>query len=191
MGICGVDQAASLDMLVLQNEVIHYVESVMRAVEVSADTLGLDVITEVGPGGTFIDQPHTAAHFRHELWFPKLLDRNYYQAWADNGARSTEDRCRLEKGNHPQKPTRPNQLRRSWPARSTTSLPLPTARCGKIIMSVKALYALRSMLNAQRTSDGTRFIRRSGSVSPASGDVQILDHPVVADFLSVRTAMRR
>jgi len=97
MGICGVDQAASLDMLVLQNEVIHYVESVMRAVEVSADTLGLDVITEVGPGGTFIDQPHTAAHFRRELWFPKLLDRNYYQAWADNGARSTEDRCRLEK----------------------------------------------------------------------------------------------
>ncbi len=97
MGICGVDQAASLDMLVLQNEVIHYVESVMRKVELSDDTLGLDVIAEVGLGGTFIDQPHTAAHFRHELWFPKLLDRNYYQAWADNGARSTADRCRQEK----------------------------------------------------------------------------------------------
>jgi len=97
MGICGVDQAASLDMLVLQNEVIHYVESVMRKVELSDDTLGLDAITEVGPGGTFIDQPHTAEHFRRELWFPKLLDRNYYQAWVDNGARSTEDRCHREK----------------------------------------------------------------------------------------------
>lgn len=97
MGICGVDQAASLDMLVLQNEVIQYVESAMRNVELSDDTLGLDIIEEVGPGGTFIDQPHTAGHFRHELWFPKLLDRNYYQAWVDNGARSTEDRCRRKK----------------------------------------------------------------------------------------------
>ncbi|MDP2989334.1 MAG: trimethylamine methyltransferase family protein, partial [Kiritimatiellota bacterium] len=63
LGICGVDQAASLDMLVLQNEVIRYVESVVRKVELSDDTLGLDIIAEVGPGGTFIDQPHTAEHF--------------------------------------------------------------------------------------------------------------------------------
>jgi trimethylamine--corrinoid protein Co-methyltransferase len=97
MGISGVDQASSLDMLVFQNEVIAYVESVQRTMEVSDETLGLDVIEEVGPGGTFIDHPHTAAHFRRELWFPRLLDRDYYQAWMDAGARSMEDRCRETK----------------------------------------------------------------------------------------------
>ena len=94
MGISGVDQATSLDMLLLQNEIISYVESVCRPIEISDETLGLDVLAEVGPKGTFMDQMHTAEHFRRELWFPTLLDRNYYDAWLDAGASSTEQRCR-------------------------------------------------------------------------------------------------
>ena len=97
MGICGVDQASSLDKLVLQEEVISYVESVMRNVEITDETLGLDVIEQAGPGGTFIDKMHTVEHFRNELWFPKLLDRNFYQAWLDGGATDTAQRCRERK----------------------------------------------------------------------------------------------
>ena len=93
MGISGVDQASSLDMLVMQHEVISYVESVMRESDFSDEAFGLDVIKQVGPGGTFIDQIHTVEHFRKELWFPKLLDRNYFQAWLNSGAVSMEDRC--------------------------------------------------------------------------------------------------
>jgi trimethylamine--corrinoid protein Co-methyltransferase len=36
---------------------------------------------------------HTAEHFRKELWFPQVLDRQFYQAWADAGATDTEQRC--------------------------------------------------------------------------------------------------
>ncbi len=97
MGISGVDQAASLDMLVLQNEVISYVGSTLREFEISDETLGLAVTEEVGPGGTFIDSEHTALHFRNELWFPRLLDRQYYQAWKDAGASSLEEHCRERK----------------------------------------------------------------------------------------------
>lgn len=97
MGISGVDQASSLDMLLMQNEAISYVESVMRELDFSDEAFGLDVIEQVGPGGTFIDQVHTAQHFRRELWFPELLDRNYYQAWLDGGARTMEERCRERK----------------------------------------------------------------------------------------------
>jgi trimethylamine--corrinoid protein Co-methyltransferase len=93
MGICGVDQAASLDILVMQNEVISYVESVSRQVEISDDTLGLDIIAKIGIGGTFIDTEFTVDHFRRELWFPVLLDRNYYEAWLDAGGKSMEERC--------------------------------------------------------------------------------------------------
>jgi trimethylamine--corrinoid protein Co-methyltransferase len=93
MGICGVDQATSLDMLVLQNEIIGYVESTMREAPFSDEALGLDVIDSVGPGGSFIDTVHTVEHCRKELWVPQLLDREYYQAWRDAGAWSMEDRC--------------------------------------------------------------------------------------------------
>jgi trimethylamine--corrinoid protein Co-methyltransferase len=94
MGISGVDQAASLDMLVFQHEVISFVESVMREVEISDETLALDEIIEVGPGGRFIDREHTIRHFKKELWFPTLLDRRYYQQWLDSGAIGTEQRVR-------------------------------------------------------------------------------------------------
>jgi trimethylamine--corrinoid protein Co-methyltransferase len=97
MGISGVDQASSLDILVLQDEVIAYVESVMRECDFSDEALALDEIAAVGPGGTFIDRVHTARHFRRELWFPRLLDREYYQAWLDAGAVSTEECCRQRK----------------------------------------------------------------------------------------------
>jgi len=97
MGISGADQATSLDMLVLQNEVISYAQSVNRQMTIDTDTLALDVIDQVGPKGTFIDQEHTVMHFREELWFPELLDRNFYDAWKDSGATSMADRCRTRK----------------------------------------------------------------------------------------------
>ena len=97
MGISGVDQASSLDMLVLQDEVIGYVESALRQIDFSDEALGLEEIEAAGPGGTFIDRDHTVAHFRRELWFPRLLDRSFYGAWRDGGATSTEERCRRRK----------------------------------------------------------------------------------------------
>lgn len=94
MGIAGVDQAASLDMLIWQHEVIEYVERVMRSFEVNQETLALDLIDQVGPGGTFIDQPHTAEHFREELWMPQLLDRDYWQQWDSAGRPDAAERAR-------------------------------------------------------------------------------------------------
>ncbi len=95
MGISGVDQATSLGILMLQDEIIGYVESTMREMDFSDEAFGFDVIDEVGPGGSFIDTEHTVSRFRQELWQPRLLDREFYQAWKDAGAKSTEQRCEL------------------------------------------------------------------------------------------------
>jgi trimethylamine--corrinoid protein Co-methyltransferase len=97
LGICGVDQASSLDMLLVQHEIIRYVESTLRDIDFSDEAMGLDVLEQVGPGGVFIGTDHTAKRFRHELWFPRLLDRRFYQSWLDEGGTSMEDRCRVEK----------------------------------------------------------------------------------------------
>lgn len=95
MGICGVDQASSLDILVMQSETISYVESLQRDIEFNDETFAIDLIEEVGPGGVFIDTLYTAQHFRKELWFPSLLDRDYYKTWKEKGAKSLEERCRI------------------------------------------------------------------------------------------------
>jgi trimethylamine--corrinoid protein Co-methyltransferase len=93
LGICGVDQGASLPMLVLQNEAIGYVERIMRGIEISDEAFGLDVIRSVGHDGTFLAELHTVQHFRKELWFPQLLDREYWSNWVEKGASKMHERC--------------------------------------------------------------------------------------------------
>ena len=95
LGICGVDQATSLDMLVLQHEIIGYVERAVREVDVSAEALAVDLVDEVVRNeGSFLDTEHTVRRMRPELWMPEVLDREYYQGWLDAGAKSSEQRCR-------------------------------------------------------------------------------------------------
>jgi len=93
LGICGVDQGASPVILVMQHEAMAYVERIMRGFELSDETFALDVIRSVGPGGTFLAEPHTVRHFRQELWFPQLLDREYWSNWMEQGATKMHDRC--------------------------------------------------------------------------------------------------
>ncbi len=93
LGICGVDQGASLVMLIVQHELLGYVERIMRGIEVSDELLGLDVIRSVGHDGTFLAEPHTVQHFRQELWFPQLLDREFWSNWVAQGASTMYNRC--------------------------------------------------------------------------------------------------
>lgn len=97
MGICGADQGASLDILMLQNEIISFAESVLRPINLSDEAIGLAEIEDAGPGGTFIDREHTVEHFRKELWFPQLLDRQFFQAWRESGAADMATRCAQRK----------------------------------------------------------------------------------------------
>jgi trimethylamine--corrinoid protein Co-methyltransferase len=60
----------------------------MDGITVNDETLALDVIRTVGPGGNFLKQKHTRQHMR-ELWQPRLMDRRPYGQWEDkrDGAR--------------------------------------------------------------------------------------------------------
>ncbi|MHC4395162.1 MAG: trimethylamine methyltransferase family protein [Planctomycetota bacterium] len=92
LGIAGVDQASSLEMLVFQHEVIEYVERIMRGFKVDDEHLATEVIDRVGPGGSFIDQMHTVGHFRSELWMPTILDRSYWPQWQEAGGIDIADK---------------------------------------------------------------------------------------------------
>ncbi|MGC8874058.1 MAG: trimethylamine methyltransferase family protein, partial [Chloroflexia bacterium] len=55
---------------------------------VNDETLALDAIREVGPGGNFLKHRHTKQHMR-EIWVPRLFDRRPYEVWEErrDGAR--------------------------------------------------------------------------------------------------------
>jgi trimethylamine--corrinoid protein Co-methyltransferase len=85
---------ASYEMLVSMDEVVGTVKRFMEGVEVSEETLALDVIDRVGPGGHFLGEMHTLRHFR-ENWYPKLYDRRNRAGWEDGGQLTLGDRARV------------------------------------------------------------------------------------------------
>ncbi|GFP27999.1 trimethylamine---corrinoid protein Co-methyltransferase [Candidatus Hakubella thermalkaliphila] len=76
----------SQELLVLSDEIIGMVKRVVRGVEVNEETLALDIIHKVGPGGNFLGEDHTLRHFRTEAWYPRLLDRRMYLDWVGGGS---------------------------------------------------------------------------------------------------------
>ena len=52
----------------------------------------LDLIDEVGPGGSFIATPETAKRCREEIYTSDLIDRNAWTTWQENGAETMLDR---------------------------------------------------------------------------------------------------
>ena len=93
-GIAGVDQASSLEMLVFQHEVIEYIERIMHSFTIDDETLALDLIDRLGPGGTFIAEEHTVKHFREEIWMPAILDRLYWDQWEQIGRPSIDKKVK-------------------------------------------------------------------------------------------------
>jgi trimethylamine--corrinoid protein Co-methyltransferase len=82
----------SLPMLVLVDEIIGMVKRIMRGIEVNRETIMLDLVEQIGPGGYFIDEPRSAALARREVWMPTVLDRNQHAIWEPAGAKDTQQR---------------------------------------------------------------------------------------------------
>ncbi len=93
MGICGADQGASLAQLIIDNEILGYVKRIQKRFEVDENTLGFETMKKVGIGGNYLTQEHTLLHYRNEIWIPELLDRNNFETWKSEGAKTILDRA--------------------------------------------------------------------------------------------------
>ena len=85
---------ASLVELVIDDELCKAMLTSIRGVEINDETLALDVIHKVGPGGHYLAQKHTMNHFMKEQFIPELIDRSGYAEWKKNGEKTLVDRAR-------------------------------------------------------------------------------------------------
>lgn len=88
----------SLEMIVMADEIIHWIKRFMQGVVVDEETLAVDQIDKVGLDDDFLALDHTNAHFRED-WYPSLLNRKNHQDWKDAGGLSLRQRAkeRIEK----------------------------------------------------------------------------------------------
>jgi trimethylamine--corrinoid protein Co-methyltransferase len=92
-GLLYAARVFGLDEMVLDAEVFGLVRHLGGGLLVDDETLAVDVIGAVGPGGNFLAETHTVAHMR-ELWQPRLFDRGTWEDWEAAGRPSARDRAR-------------------------------------------------------------------------------------------------
>lgn len=94
VGFLDCAEIGSLESLVMNEEIISMSRWLLRGIEVSDDTLLLDLIDEVGPGGEFVSLKETARRCRLEVWQPSLMDRQTWASWEAQGALTMQRRIR-------------------------------------------------------------------------------------------------
>ncbi|MBN1535431.1 MAG: trimethylamine methyltransferase family protein [Anaerolineales bacterium] len=85
----------SFEMIVLTDELVAMVDNFIKGIEVSPDTLMVEELNTVGPGGNFLSTKATRSHFR-SYWFPTLLDRKIRATWLEKGATTLGQRLNLK-----------------------------------------------------------------------------------------------
>lgn len=76
---------ASLEGMVITDEFIDLNRKVVDGIEVSKETLAVDTVAEVGPGGHFMTSEHTYRHMRSGQWRPSVFNRQGYDKWEEEG----------------------------------------------------------------------------------------------------------
>lgn len=86
--------STSLLQLVIADEVIGQVKRIIKGIEVNKETLAVDIIEKVGPGGHFMAEEHTFENFKKEWWFPSIFSRERYDDWVAKGQPDLAERAK-------------------------------------------------------------------------------------------------
>jgi trimethylamine--corrinoid protein Co-methyltransferase len=78
---------------VIDDEIAMMLRRLGRGFEFAPEEMALDVLAEVGPGGTFMFHEHTVEHMRSTNYVPTLADRDPREKWAENGGLDTQARA--------------------------------------------------------------------------------------------------
>lgn len=86
--------STSLLQMVIADEVIGQVKQIVKGIEVNKETLAVDLIEKVGPGGHYLTEEHTYENFKKHWWFPTIFNRRRYDFWAAEGKPDLADLAR-------------------------------------------------------------------------------------------------
>ncbi|CAB1083466.1 hypothetical protein D1AOALGA4SA_11029 [Olavius algarvensis Delta 1 endosymbiont] len=92
----------SPEFMVLADEIVDVVRHYMEGIPVTEETLAVDLIDYVGPGGHYLTEEFTLKNFRM-MKYSDLFERMGYERWKKEGARKFEQRLQeltLEKMKH-------------------------------------------------------------------------------------------
>ena len=94
IGYIDYGMTASLELVVIVDEYLSLNRRIFAGVEVSPETLAVEAIRQVGPGGDFLGSKHTAKHVRTAQWRPSIINRQGYVRWQEEGGLDLREKAR-------------------------------------------------------------------------------------------------
>jgi len=77
---------ASFEKLLIDAEMLEMMAAWTKGLEVNSETIGLDAIAEVGPGGHFFGTKHTLERYENAFYSPVLSDWSNFESWQERGS---------------------------------------------------------------------------------------------------------
>jgi trimethylamine--corrinoid protein Co-methyltransferase len=84
---------AGYEKFIIDIEVLQLLDAFMGGFTLDDESLALEAIEQVGPGGHFFGTPHTMERYRTAFYRPLLSDWQNYGNWAESGALTAADRA--------------------------------------------------------------------------------------------------
>ncbi|MCK6452842.1 MAG: trimethylamine methyltransferase family protein [Alphaproteobacteria bacterium] len=84
---------ASFEKMVIDAEMLQMMAAFLEPIVVDRESVAIDAMEEVGPGGHFFGAAHTMARYETAFYQPLVSDWRNFQSWQEAGARSATERA--------------------------------------------------------------------------------------------------
>jgi trimethylamine--corrinoid protein Co-methyltransferase len=86
---------ASYEQCLIDDEILGAAFRIVRGVETTDEDIAFEVIREPGPAnGMYLAHEHTVRNLRRVSWFPKLTNRQKWDAWQAKGGKDMRECAR-------------------------------------------------------------------------------------------------
>jgi trimethylamine--corrinoid protein Co-methyltransferase len=85
---------ASFEKTIVDVDLLQMVAEFLDPLPVTAETLALDAMREVGPGGHFFGAAHTQARYQTAFYAPLLSDWRNFESWREAGSPTADGKAR-------------------------------------------------------------------------------------------------
>ena len=81
-GMIDSGNAISLEQYIIDDEILGMIYRILDGIDITKETLAVDCIDAVGPGGNFVMEDHTLDHMMSQFFYPDLSVRMPYDIWT-------------------------------------------------------------------------------------------------------------
>jgi trimethylamine--corrinoid protein Co-methyltransferase len=87
LGMFSTGLTVSYESLVIDHEIFSLLRRFQKGIEVTKDSLAIDVIKRIGTWGSFLEEEHTFKYFKTENWYPEISCRKLFEPWTAEGGK--------------------------------------------------------------------------------------------------------